>query len=234
MNTTGPLSWKTLSCSAFIHGSLVAAVGLVLFQQPHVSVQESTVTAEFQVLENPSASAESLSSKVATKSSPIPVQEALPNPIHEVLIDEDMSTASPLEPVPKATPVLDALPASLHPASPAPTADRPQPHSVRSAHHTTSVNKRGAKNYLPDYLNNPPPSYPERSRLAGEQGIAVVRIVVDSSGFVSRLSLESSSGHPLLDRAALEAVSKWKFRPASVAGLPMESEITIPVRFELH
>ena len=47
------------------------------------------------------------------------------------------------------------------------------------------------------------------------------------------LVLLKSSGYSLLDASAIEAVKKWKFHPAMVAGVKISSAVNVPVRFRL-
>ena len=42
------------------------------------------------------------------------------------------------------------------------------------------------------------------------------------------------SGPALLQRAALDAVSQWRYRPDLLNGEPVEVETTVNVRFSLH
>ena len=70
------------------------------------------------------------------------------------------------------------------------------------------------------------PDYPLISRLWGEEGTARVLLSVQS-GEVTSVALERSSGSPRLDRAACEALGRWRFRP-EVAGV-----VRIPVTFRL-
>ena len=58
------------------------------------------------------------------------------------------------------------------------------------------------------------PSYPRSSRRAGHQGTVSVRFTVGTSGHVTSIRVTKSSGHAALDRAALSAVRKWRFKPA--------------------
>ena len=46
-------------------------------------------------------------------------------------------------------------------------------------------------------------------------------------------SLEVISGHPLLQQAALQAVSQWRYRPTLLNGEPVEVVTTIDVVFTL-
>jgi protein TonB len=58
-------------------------------------------------------------------------------------------------------------------------------------------------------------------------------VVVEVDGLPGAVSLNRSSGYPLLDRAALDAVRQWTFEPARAAGVAVPSAVVIPVRFDL-
>jgi protein TonB len=47
-------------------------------------------------------------------------------------------------------------------------------------------------------------------------------------------SLEVVSGHPLLVKAALDAVRQWRYRPTILNGAPVEVETSITVVFQLR
>ena len=85
----------------------------------------------------------------------------------------------------------------------------------------------------PRYLSNPTPAYPIPSRRRREEGIVLLNVQVEADGTPAAVSLNRSCGHPLLDRAALDAVRRWTFEPARAAGLPVSSLVVIPVRFSL-
>ena len=86
----------------------------------------------------------------------------------------------------------------------------------------------------PDYLNNPPPKYPNESRRRHEEGVVLIFASIDSSGRVESLDISKSSGFSLLDEAAVSAVKNWKFKPARFAGISIDSNVEIPVRFSLR
>lgn len=46
-------------------------------------------------------------------------------------------------------------------------------------------------------------------------------------------SLEVLSGHPLLVKAAVDAVKQWRYRPFLLNGEPMEVQTRITVNFTL-
>ncbi len=85
----------------------------------------------------------------------------------------------------------------------------------------------------PGYLHTPRPPYPRQARQRRWEGEVLLRVRVGTGGRVLEASLERSSGYPVLDRAALEGVRAWRFRPATRDGLPVEEEVRVPVHFNL-
>ena len=84
------------------------------------------------------------------------------------------------------------------------------------------------------YFSNPKPDYPSQSRLRKEQGVVKLRVHVTEDGRAGEVTLQTSSGFDRLDRAALDAVKRWRFRPARRAGTPVAAWANVPVRFELQ
>jgi protein TonB len=58
-----------------------------------------------------------------------------------------------------------------------------------------------------------------------------VRVLAD--GKASQVSIASSSGHEVLDEAAVEVVSQWHFVPAKRGGQAVESWVNVPINFNL-
>ena len=85
----------------------------------------------------------------------------------------------------------------------------------------------------PNYLKNPAPRYPEQARRAGHEGLVMLNARVGADGRAQEVAVRASSGFPLLDEAALKAVQRWKFKPARIGSVPVDSRVEIPVRFEL-
>ena len=83
-------------------------------------------------------------------------------------------------------------------------------------------------------LSLPEPTYPALSRKRGEEGRVVVKIKVSAMGEVRSAELHSSSSYPRLDRAALAAVERARFSPATEYGRLVESERVVAYRFELE
>ncbi|MCF8080788.1 MAG: energy transducer TonB [Desulfobacterales bacterium] len=86
----------------------------------------------------------------------------------------------------------------------------------------------------PLYRRNPPPDYPRLARRRGYQGTVVLDVLVDKTGRVKEVKVEESSGHGSLDRAAKQAVKRWRFTPGRRGDDPMDMWVKVPVRFELR
>lgn len=79
-------------------------------------------------------------------------------------------------------------------------------------------------------LKTPPPRYPEQMRKDGVSGIVAVSIVIDEDGNVIKSTVAKSTS-PEFDRPALEAVDRWKFKPAKKDGQAVKVKVTVPLRF---
>lgn len=86
------------------------------------------------------------------------------------------------------------------------------------------------------YLNNPPPEHPAASRRPGreEEGRVVLRVKVLASGEVEGVSIEQSSGFYRLDRAARDAVLRWRFVPARRGEEAVPDTVLVPISFRLR
>ncbi|HEY3487041.1 MAG TPA: energy transducer TonB [Gammaproteobacteria bacterium] len=83
------------------------------------------------------------------------------------------------------------------------------------------------------HLNNPVPAYPALSQRLGEQGQVTLRVYVMPDGTAGEVQIHVSSGYPRLDRAAREAVERWKFMPASKNDHPVGAWVLIPIPYIL-
>jgi TonB family protein len=74
----------------------------------------------------------------------------------------------------------------------------------------------------------PLPKYPLRVRSPGVTGIGVCIVSVDpASGRVTGASMEQSTGDRTLDKSAVDAFRKWRFKPRTV------SKVRIPIEFTM-
>jgi protein TonB len=75
------------------------------------------------------------------------------------------------------------------------------------------------------------PEYPPLARQVRVQGTVVLRAVISREGTIENLQV--LSGHPLLVRAAMDAVRQWRYRPYVLNGEPVEVETQVTVNFVL-
>jgi len=85
----------------------------------------------------------------------------------------------------------------------------------------------------PLYRLNPSPRYPTVARRRGLQGDVVLEVLIDRHGNVGDLRVWKSSGHPILDRAAMDSVKKWSFVPGMRGKEPLKMWVRIPIQFKL-
>ncbi len=83
-------------------------------------------------------------------------------------------------------------------------------------------------------LDNPRPVYPLAARRRGLQGGVLLTARIRADGSCAEVRLARSSGHPLLDRAAVTAVQQWRFLPARHGETPVDSWVNIPITFRLQ
>jgi protein TonB len=79
-------------------------------------------------------------------------------------------------------------------------------------------------------LNKVEPVYPRIAVLSGVQGQVKLHAIIARNGSIE--SLNVISGHPLLIRAATDAVSQWRYRPYILNGEAVEVETFITVNFK--
>ena len=81
-------------------------------------------------------------------------------------------------------------------------------------------------------VETPQPMYPPAARAAGHQGTVVIGVLVSERGELLQAKVQRSSRSPLLDQAALDAVRRWRFKPATdPLGQPIEAAASVPFVF---
>lgn len=79
-----------------------------------------------------------------------------------------------------------------------------------------------------------PPVYPVWSKRMREQGEVVLQVFLDTSGKVVRTEINRTSGSPRLDEAALQAVQRWRCRPATKDGQPVSAVALQSINFVIN
>ena len=82
-------------------------------------------------------------------------------------------------------------------------------------------------------LNNVVAEYSAEARKQKIEGQVEVFVYVTEEGQPSQIRVLKPLGYGL-DEKAIEAVRKWRFRPAMLAGVPIRTDITVEVNFRLN
>ncbi len=80
-------------------------------------------------------------------------------------------------------------------------------------------------------LSLPKPNYPDTARNVRAQGVVIVEVIIDVNGKV--IAARATSGHPLLQQAAVQAAYQAKFSPTTLSGQPVKVAGTINYSFAM-
>jgi protein TonB len=117
-------------------------------------------------------------------------------------------------------PYIPGAPTSSDPMPVAPPASHPIVHPI-----PISSMREGS------LLHRVQPTYPPLAKTARIQGPVVLEAVISKAGVIEDLRV--ISGPPMLVKAALDAVSEWRYRPYILNNEPVEVETRITVNFTL-
>lgn len=117
--------------------------------------------------------------------------------------------------------------ASMSPASPSAT-QAGTPAAITPAPARTSVTDAAYAS------TNRKPPYPRVSRSNEEEGIVILRVLVNADGTAGAVEVKTSSGHLRLDEAARSTVQTWRFSPATVDGKPVAEWYQVAIPFTLQ
>lgn len=82
-------------------------------------------------------------------------------------------------------------------------------------------------------ISSPAPRYPTMALRRRETGTVRIRVDVSAEGAPVATTVVESSQSRDLDRAALEAVRRWRFEPAQANGRPVAGSVIVPISFKL-
>jgi len=77
------------------------------------------------------------------------------------------------------------------------------------------------------------PVYPPEAMILGHEGYVLVEVYVNDRGFVQEAWVRKVKGDPSFEKATLDAVKQFEFRPMLDRGRPISFWISFLVRFEL-
>lgn len=124
------------------------------------------------------------------------------------------------EPV-RADPVVAEQTPMSYPATPEP--ERPASPAEPAETAPSALGYRSMKNV----------PYPRVAVTQHMEGTVILRVLVGVDGVPQSIDIERSSGHSVLDRAAKDAVMKWRFEPGTRNGQPFAAYGLVPIAFKL-
>lgn len=139
---------------------------------------------------------------------PAPRVAALPAPVLPVVSEASSDTAA-----------ADTVQVATAPPPPAPV--------------STPVEKVTEPRGYAGYLRNPVPDYPAAAQKRGLEGQVVLKVHVLASGLPDNVTVSKSSGHNILDDAAVKAVTAWMFQPAKRGQTAIDGWVQVPLTFKL-
>lgn len=86
----------------------------------------------------------------------------------------------------------------------------------------------------PRYQNLLQPPYPPEEQRAGNSGRVVLRVLVGTDGRVKQVEKVSAASDAFFASAQRQALGKWRFKPATKDGVPIEQWKTMSLRFVLN
>ena len=97
-----------------------------------------------------------------------------------------------------------------------------------------SVMTADAVDQKPKPLNRVQPDLPRRVVAKQQDGKVLVKALVDTEGAVQRAKIVRSEPEGVYDEFVLEAVKRWRFKPASYEGKAVKTWIEVPFEFSLQ
>jgi protein TonB len=161
------------------------------------------------------------------KAKKVPVPDRTPEEPEPVVVPppepEPMIVPERITPV-KAPPIEMPTFEVEIPAPPAPPPPPPEP---------TGPIRVGGDVLAPVKVSAPDPVYTETARTARIEGTVILEAVIDKNGNVDRVKV--LKGLPMgLDRAAVDAVKRWKFEPGTHQGKPVDVIYNLTVHFKIQ
>jgi len=86
----------------------------------------------------------------------------------------------------------------------------------------------------PRFAGDLQPPYPASEERAGREGSVRVRLTIGADGRVKAVQRLSASSEPFWRATERHALARWRFRPATLDGRPIESRKVMSVNFEIR
>ena len=245
---SNPMLPALLAASA-LHGLLILVIGLWGGFHPasDTQIKEMGITVDIAIVSTDAIGTDAAESQFvsAQDDSVEPELEALKEPDPEPIPDPEpvvdslpQAVITPPKPENKQEPKREPKPKPQPTAKSRPNAESegglPQNVGVPSTiARPTLAARPGADGEHAVVLHQVRPLYPPLSRRMEEQGRVVLNVLVRADGTAGQVSVKTSSGFPRLDKAATNAVERWRFEPYRIGNRATDHEYSIVVNFSL-
>jgi TonB family protein len=105
---------------------------------------------------------------------------------------------------------------------------------AQSTQQKKNARETGGSDELPRILWSKKPEYPPSALKEKAQGLVETKLFVDKQGSVYNVEITQSSGRQDLDDAAVNAARQYKFSPAKLNGVPVNSCAGVPFQFHIE
>lgn len=234
---------KGFVLALFIHGVLFFVGGRLFVKPVQYGVQSANEGIDIDLVTAlPQSDTDAVESLTSTTEKQ---QEAAKIVPQEELTTPDQSEVDAVKPITSATEkqqeTVKIFPQEEQVTQPQPNVDAAKSitSTMEKQQETVKTTTRPSQGTIrtkskPGYFQNRPPKYPPLAKQMHQEGFVMLMVEVDRKGMAVKVEVKQSSGYQLLDRAALEAVRHWKFQPERIGDIPIESKVTIPIRFRLE
>ena len=225
--------------------SLLAHGGLFLNRSPLARLSESKeAPLSLRLAVTPAPPAPPNAAESSPQPSPLAPKEKTPprpTPQQEPPPPQKRSTHQAKTEKRRTAPQKTATPPEHSHAPQAQSAKAPSPsspqHTVQPAQGKTEATAPRHTSFDavdgPKFLQPPAPRYPRLAQRKGIEGQVLMELMIDAEGRLMSASIKKSGGNGF-DEAALEAVRKAIFRPATHNGRPATCIVLLPIHFTLR
>ena len=216
--------WSTVPCSIGVHALAIGAAVIVPLAASGTLPTPATILV-FTVVTPPPPPRPPVipSPPTAAASAPAPIVSTVPTDAPAEILKEEVPVVHSLTP-PSAQLNVGAASTGLPVGDGSPvTLGVPPP----------SVPKRaGIDVTTPVKVFDARPVYPAAAKAAKVEGTVIIEAVIGIDGRITEARVLRSS--PLLDRAALDSVAQWRYRPTTLNGVAVPVVLTVTVNFTLR
>ena len=205
----------SLATSLSITGAMIAGL---IFSAPHITHGPGEVDLVARNIPIPPP---------PTPEPPKPQPKSAATPHAQPLIAPPPQVPSP----PTAGPI--AFDLRIEPATPPTTALDLGPVPLPTASPTAAEPALVDPSVDPRYADALQPAYPAEERRAGREARITVRVLVGMDGRVKQIEPVGNAPESFLASTRRQALTRWRFRPGTRGGIPVEAWRTMTIRFVL-